>query len=247
MKLSILTVCLNSEATIGDTIQSVLKQTYKDYEFIIFDGGSSDRTVEIIRSYGNRVRLIEGRDKGIFDAMNQAISKASGDVIGILNSDDLYVHDSVLSKVVNTFISKNVDSVYGDLFYVKRNNINKILRTWRSGQYNKYRFQNGWAPPHPTFFVKRSIYKKFGVFDTSFDISGDYELMLRFLFKNNISSCYIPDFLVKMRTGGNSSGNLIGRLKSFREDERAWHINGLKKKIYTIHLKVLSKIPQFFR
>lgn len=245
MKLSILTVCLNSQATIADTITSVLNQEFTDFEYIIFDGGSTDSTVDIVRSFGNRIQLIQGHDKGIFDAMNQAIGCASGDIIGILNSDDFYSHSKVLKKVNEQFDSTGTDSVYGDLLYVQRENTRKLWRDWVAGNFDKNKFKTGWAPPHPTFFVKKRIYEKYGIFDSRFDISGDYELLLRFLYRYDVSTTYIPEYLVHMRAGGNSSNNFKSRLKSLHEDRLSWRRNNLKQYVYTIPCKVLRKIPQY--
>lgn len=246
MKLSIITVCLNSAATIADTIKSVLQQRFKDYEYIIFDGGSTDQTISIVKSFGDKISLIRGNDKGIFDAMNQAIGYASGDFIGILNSDDFYNHPDVLTKVANTFDTTGTDSVYGDLLYVQRHNTEKIHRIWKAGAFDIRKFKFGWSVPHPTFFVRKKVYERYGVFDNTFKISGDYELVLRLLYKHGVSTAYIPDVLVKMRNNGNSDGNLKKRITSLMEDYSAWKKNGLKPGFYTIPLKPTRKIPQLF-
>ena len=245
MKLSLLTVCINSEATIADTIQSVLSQDYTDLEYIIFDGGSQDQTVSIIKSFGSRVKLVEGNDSGIYDAINQAIAYASGSVVGIINSDDFYAHNQVLTQVMNRFSHEKVDAVYGDLHYVLRSNPDKVYRKWLSGDFRMSHFKYGWMPPHPTFFVRKSIYKKYGAFNDAFKISGDYELILRLLYKHQISVAYINEVLVKMRTGGKSDGDMKGRLQSLKEDYKAWKINGLTPAFYTIPFKPLRKLGQF--
>lgn len=246
MKFSLITVCLNSESTISDTLKSVIDQDYSNYEHIVFDGGSTDNTVPIIKSFGNRVKLVEGHDSGIFDAMNKAIGYATGEIIGIINSDDFYTHGGVLSKVIKTFEVEGVDSVYGDLHYVNRENTNKIHRNWKSGEFDRSKFKYGWTIPHPTFFVKKEVYNRHGVFDDSFKISGDYELILRFLYKHQISTSYIPEVLVKMRSGGNSDNGLLKRFQSLKEDKKAWKLNGLNSKFYTIPMKPLRKLSQFF-
>ncbi|WP_420385217.1 glycosyltransferase family 2 protein [Roseivirga sp.] len=246
MKFSLITVCLNSKLTITDTIESVISQSYGDYEHIVFDGGSTDGTIEILKSYGDKIRLIQGNDSGIFDAMNQAITHASGEIIGIINSDDFYAHSEVLSRVSEVFNSTGVDSIYGDLHYVYRNDTSRIYRNWRSGEFNLKNFRYGWTIPHPTFFVRHEIYIQYGLFDDQFRISGDYELILRFLYKHRISTCYIPEVLVKMRNGGNSDGGIYQRYKSLREDYCAWKRNRLQPGILTIPLKPLTKIRQFF-
>ncbi len=246
MKISLVTVCLNSESTISDTIESVLVQDYADIEYIIFDGGSTDQTIPIIKSFGKAIKLIEGNDSGIFDAMNQAISYTTGDIVAIINSDDFYSHTGVLSKVANCFLTEGTDSVYGDLHYVHRDNIGKVYRNWKSGGFFKNKFKFGWAIPHPSFFVKKEVYNKYGLFDSSFKISGDYELILRFLYKKEISTFYIPEVLVKMRNKGNSDGGISKRLSSLKEDYRAWKSNGLSPAPYTILLKPIRKISQLF-
>ncbi|NVJ48089.1 MAG: glycosyltransferase [Cytophagia bacterium] len=245
MKFSLITVCLNSKLTIADTIESVISQSYGDYEHIVFDGGSTDGTIEILKSYGDKIRLIRGNDSGIFDAMNQAIAYASGEIIGIINSDDFYAHSEVLSRVNDVFTATGVDSVYGDLYYVYRNDTGRIYRNWRSGEFNRKKFRYGWTVPHPTFFVRNEIYEQYGLFDERFRISGDYELILRFLYKHRVSTSYIPEVLVKMRNGGNSDGGIYRRLKSLEEDYLAWKRNGLEPGIFTIPLKPLIKIRQF--
>lgn len=247
MKVSILTVCLNSEKTILDTIKSVQYQTYDNTEHIVFDGGSTDETTSIAKSFEDKIRLVEGRDTGIFDAFNQALEYATGDIIGILNSDDYYVNNHVLELVVNTFKTVDTDSVYGDLDYVHYKNKNKITRRWIAGEFDIGKFEFGWVPPHPTFFVKRDMYKRYGAFNQSFKTSGDYELMLRMLYKNRISTRYIPNLLVKMRTNGRSDGSIFNRMNSLKEDYLSWKLNNLKLHFYTIPLKPLRKLPQFFK
>lgn len=245
-KVSLITVCLNSESTIADTINSVLIQDFKDFEYIIFDGGSTDGTISIIKSFGSSISLIQGADSGIFDAMNQAIEYATGEIIGIINSDDFYTHAGVLSRILKEFDSTGADTVYGDLQYVQREDVSKIYRNWKSGNFRRSKFKYGWTIPHPTFFVKREIYEEYGLFDSSFNISGDYELILRLLFKNRVTTSYIPEVLVKMRNGGNSDGSLKKRYESLKEDSLAWRRNNLSPAFYTLPLKPLRKINQFW-
>lgn len=203
MKISIITVVWNNVNTIKDAIESVLNQTYKNIEYIIIDGGSTDGTIEVIQSYGNKInKFVSERDEGIYDAMNKGIKLATGDVIGILNSDDFYKSNDVLETVAKEFMVKDIDCLYGDLEYVDQSNTSKVVRYWKSKPYRKGLFQKGWHPPHPTFFVKREIYHKYGMFNTNFKIAADYELMLRFLEKYQIKSSYIPKVLVSMRLGG---------------------------------------------
>lgn len=246
MKFSLITVCLNSEATIADTIKSVIEQDYADYEHLVFDGGSTDSTVQIIKTFGRSVKLIEGSDSGIFDAMNQAIGYALGDIVGIINSDDFYAHTQVLSKVAEQFELTQSDSVYSDLHYVYRDNPSKVYRNWKAGALRHSKFKYGWTIPHPTFFVKKEIYDRYGMFDSSFKISGDYELILRLLYKCKITTSYLPEVLVKMRNQGNSDGGIRKRVQSLREDYTSWKKNDLKPSLLTIALKPLRKLPQFF-
>jgi glycosyltransferase len=247
MKVSIITVCHNSETTIESAIQSVLGQDYvNNIEYIIVDGKSTDNTLSIIEKYHNRIsKFLSEKDNGMYFALNKGIEMASGDIVGILNSDDFYPDEKIISRVVKEFKEKNCDSVYGDLQYVSRDNPEKIIRHWKSKPYNEKLFLQGWMPPHPTFFVRRECYRKFGYFNTNFTISADYELMLRFLYKYKISSSYIPEVLVKMRTGGISNITLKSRIKANREDRLAWKVNGLKPGLFTLVLKPLSKLRQW--
>ena len=248
MKVSIITVCYNSENTIESCIRSVLEQDYKNVEYIIVDGKSIDNTISIVEKYTGRVsKFISEKDDGMYFAINKGLKLASGDVIGILNSDDFFYDDTIVSKIVSEFQSKQVDAVYGDLQYVSKIDVTKVIRNWKSKSYNSKLFLRGWMPPHPTFFVRRHLYEKFGLFNTLFSISADYELMLRFLYRNKISSSYIPEILVKMRVGGVSNVNYTSRLKANREDRLAWKINGLKAAPLTFIMKPLSKLKQFLR
>ena len=245
MRISIITAALNNKETIEQTITSISSQVYKNFEHIIIDGGSTDGTLEVIKHNGNLAKLISEPDHGIYDALNKGINLSSGDVIGILNGDDFYAHDQVLKMVQDVFENRNVDSCYGDLQYVWNHNTNKVIRYWKSSNYRHGKFRYGWMPPHPTFFVKREIYEKYGKFNTNFRIAADYELMLRFLEKYRISTYYIPDVLIKMRVGGMSNRSLRNLFIKSSEDYRAWKINNLSGGVHTILLKNLSKVPQF--
>lgn len=246
MKISIVTAAFNSAATIKDTIESVLSQDYPNIEYIVADGGSKDGTVEILKSYGDQIKWISEKDSGIYDAMNKGVKMATGDAIGVVGSDDFYPDNQAISKVVKAFKESNADSVYGDLHYVDAVNTNKIVRNWKSGTYDRQRFLNGWMPPHTAFFLKKSAYDTYGLYDTTYRSAGDYELMLRMLYKHHVSSFYIPEVLMKMRIGGDSNSSIKGRIKANREDLRAWVINGLKPRWYTIYAKPISKIFQWF-
>ena len=248
LKVSIITVCYNSSGTIESTIRSVISQNYNNIEYIIVDGASSDNTLQIVERYKNKIsKVISEKDEGIYDAINKGISVASGEIIAILHADDFYSNENVISNVVDSFILNKVEAVYGDLQYVDRIDTNKIKRNWISGPFKKQNFLKGWMPPHPSFFVKKECYDKFGLFNTSLRSAADYELMLRFLYKHNCSVAYIPHVLVKMRVGGKSNVSLMNRIKANREDKKAWEINGLTPEILTFIRKPLSKIGQFFK
>ncbi len=248
MKVSIITVSLNSCETIEDSIQSVLNQKYKNIEYIIIDGGSSDGTVEIIKKFQDKIaKWVSEYDKGIYHALNKGIGLATGDIIGFLHADDVYAHNLVIDLIVSRMMNYDTESCYGDLLYVHKKDINKTIRYWKSCPYHEGLFKKGWMPPHPTFFVRRKIYDRYGYFNTEFKIAADYELMLRFLEKNKISTCYLPGVLIKMRTGGESNRSLKNLIIKSSEDYRAWNVNKLNGGFYTIALKNLSKISQFFK
>jgi glycosyltransferase involved in cell wall biosynthesis len=246
MKVSIITISYNSVSTIEDTIKSLINQDYAQIEYIIIDGCSGDGTVEIINRYKSNIDyFISEKDKGIYDAMNKGLNIATGDIIGILNSDDVYPNNQIISKVVEIFSKTSSDAVYGDLVYVKIDDLNSITRRWISGHYKEGMFLKGWMPPHPAFFVKKQVYQKFGFFNTDFKISADYEIMLRFIHKNKISISYLPEVIVKMREGGENNINISNRIQANKEDRMAWKINGFKPAFFTILLKPLRKISQF--
>ena len=248
MKVSIITITYNSESTLIDTIDSVLNQTYKDIEYIIIDGKSKDSTVSIIHSYKDKIsKFISEKDNGLYDALNKGIAMATGDIIGVLHSDDFYTNHQVIEKVVQTFNLNQADAVYADLFYVDKTNVDKILRKWKSGNYTHGMFVNGWMPPHPTFFVRRHCYEKYGSFNLDLVSAADYELMLRFVHKHKIKLAYLPEFIIKMRAGGLSNASLSNRIRANKEDRKAWLMNGLKPKFHTLYLKPLRKIIQLFK
>lgn len=246
MKVSIITISFNSAETLQDTIHSVAMQSYSDIEYIIIDGGSTDETLDIInKNYRTISYWVSEPDKGIYDAMNKGIRMATGDIIAILNSDDFYVHTDVISQVVEHFQRSGADSVYGDIQYIDRYEPNRVVRNWVSGYYQRHKFLLGWMPPHPAFFVKRTIYETCGNFDTRLKTSADYELMLRFLFKHKISTQYLPELIVHMRAGGVSNQSWKKRILANLEDRRAWKLNGLRPYFFTAILKPLRKINQF--
>lgn len=247
-KVSIITVCFNSEKTITDTIKSVVEQDYDNIEYIIIDGLSNDNTLSIVNEYSDRIaKIISEKDKGMYDALNKGIDLASGDIIGILNADDFYIDSTIISKVVQEMNSNNAQALYGDLYYVDEIDTNIVKRYWKSGKYKYGKFLEGWMPPHPTFFVKNEIYQQFGKFNLSLNSAADYELMLRFIHKHKISLAYLPEVMVRMRVGGMSNVSLKNRIRANREDKKAWEINGLTPRFYTFMLKPLRKLVQFIK
>lgn len=244
--VSIVTVVYNNASTIRDAIESVLAQDYPNIQYIIIDGGSTDGTLEIIEEYRSRIHtIISEKDKGIFNAMNKGIGLCLGEWSAILNSDDVYASNEVISKVNAEFDRTACDAVYGDLLYVAPDNLNKVIRYWKSGKYNKNAFLYGWMPAHPSFFIRTKYYRQYGVFREELIISADYELMVRMLYKHNLSASWIPAVLVKMRTGGNSDGDFSRRIRANREDKISWTVNGLKPYWFTLILKPFRKIGQF--
>lgn len=251
--ITIITVNLNNGIFIKDTIESVLNQNkIIDLEYIIIDGKSCDKSVDIIKSYENKFKKkgfifkwISEKDNGIYDAMNKGLKLAKGKIIGFLNSGDYYADNFTLFYVLGSFNSMDIDSLYGNLEYIKKNNKHKITRYWKSGQYDKKKFLYGWMCPHLTFFVKKNIFDKYGIFNTDFKISADYELILRFLYKYNISTYYLDKILVIMRTGGISNNSLKNFLITFLENKKAWKLNNLKLNWYTLYLKKTIKLKQF--
>ena len=246
MKISIITVVLNNRTCIKDSIQSVLGQSHPDVEYIVVDGGSTDGTTDVIKAYGGFIaKWISEPDHGIYDAMNKGIRLATGDVVGILNSDDSYAHKDVLSAVATVFRDGSTDVCYGDLLYVDKGDPERVVRYWKAGNYSKKKFFWGWMPPHPTFFVRRQCYEAYGMFHPALGTGADYELILRFMLRHNRKAVYLPHVMVKMRSGGISNASIFNRLKANHHDREAWRLNNLKPYPWTIVMKPLSKLHQF--
>jgi glycosyltransferase involved in cell wall biosynthesis len=238
MKISIITVSFNSAQTICDSIDSVLSQNYGNIEYIIIDGESTDGTIDLINGYGDRVsKFISESDTGIYDAMNKGISLATGDVIGILNSDDFYINEFVIEKVVKEF-EKKIDCLYADLVYVRSENLNKVVRYYDSSYFSLSKFAYGWMPAHPTFFVKKDIYNKYGIFRIDLKIAADFDLMARFLYTHNVTYHYMKEVLIKMRVGGVSTSFSSIWINNI-ETLRVCKDNGIKTNIF----KILSSYP----
>ena len=245
MKISIITASFNSEKTIRDTLESVKCQEYNNVEHLVIDGLSTDETLSIVGQYSNISRVISEKDKGIYDAMNKGLRLATGEIIGILNSDDIYTDNKVLKEVVDIFQDDGVDACYADLQYVDEEDTNKMVRYWKSGNYKKNSFFYGWMPPHPTLFLRRRVYDKVGHFNLALKTAADYELMLRIFVRHNFNIRYLPRVIVKMRTGGASNASFRRRLHANQEDRLAWKINNLKPYFFTLYLKPIRKIFQF--
>ncbi len=241
MKISIITVSFNSGLTIRDTVESVLAQSFTNIEYIIVDGGSSDDTLSIIKEYDNKIaKLISEPDHGIYDAMNKGVSAATGDVVGILNSDDYFEHENVLSYIADTFDQHpDVDIVFGDVVFVNPDNLNKIVRHYRGLRFAAWKLRFGWMPPHPATFVKRSVYQAYGLYNLRYKIAADYEIFVRWLLANRLYYFYVNRVLVRMRTGGLSTSGLRSSLLLNREIVNACKSNG----IYTNIFLILSKVP----
>ena len=247
MRISIVTACLNNHLTVEQAIQSVIYQTHTNLEHILVDGGSTDGTLEIVERYTRRIsRIISGRDRGLYDALNKGIQAATGDVVGFLHADDTYADRMAIQKVIEFFESQKVDSIYGDLIYVDKQNADKVIRYWRAGAFDLAKMRSGWMPPHPALFVKRSIYEKYGLFDLSYSIAADYDLMMRFLVDRAMTVAYLPEVLVKMRTGGTSNRNLANIFKKSAEDLRVLKQHQISRPLMALMRKNLSKIPQWF-
>jgi glycosyltransferase involved in cell wall biosynthesis len=248
MKVSVITACYNAADTIRATIESVLAQDYRDIEYIIVDGESKDKTLSVVREFGDKItRVHSEKDGGIYFALNKGLKLANGEVIAFLHADDIFASKTVISDVVKKFEESHADGVYGDLQYVDRQNTNHIVRNWKSGHYHPGMFLKGWMPPHPSLFLKRSCYERYGIFNTEFRTAADYELMLRFIHLHKIKIAYLHEVLVKMRVGGMSNLTLANRIKANREDKKAWLVNGLKPGMFTLVRKPLSKVVQYFR
>ena len=245
MKLSIITAVYNREATVAQAIASVAAQSHGNVEHLIIDGASTDGTLDAVRRLARPgMRVISEPDRGIYDALNKGIRAASGEVVGLVHSDDFFAHDRVLEKVAFAFATTGADAVYGDLDYVAAADTSKIIRHWKSGEFKPQRLARGWMPPHPTLFVRRDAMMRLGLYDTEYRIAADYEAILRWFGKGGLSLVYVPDVLVKMRVGGESNRSLERILRKSREDYRALRSNGVGG-MRALAWKNLSKLPQF--
>lgn len=245
MKLSIVTVAYNSASTIGDTLASVAEQTHPNIEHIVIDGASTDETLAIVRRRGTHVaKLVSEPDRGIYEAMNKGLALASGEFVGFLNADDMLAWPGAMSAIAQAATASDIGAVCGDLVYVRQDRPDVVLRHWRCGTFSPERLRFGWMPPHPTFYVRRSLLAQIGCFDAELRIAADYDFMLRCLRLPNMQVGYVPEVLVKMRTGGASNRSLRAMLRKSREDLHALQRNRVGG-VTTLLCKNLRKLPQF--
>lgn len=246
IKFSIITVCFNSVETVEQTIQSVIGQNHKNIEYIIIDGGSTDGSVEVIKKYSSHIACyISEPDQGIYDAMNKGIARANGEVIGILNSDDIFFDNSTISKLASAFQTQKTDVVYGDIIISAKNNMNKHIRKWIAGKRKSFLW--GWHPPHPGLFIKNSVYKKCGIYNINYDVSADFDLMLRLFEVNKVSAYYLKEFIVNMRTGGESSGTIKKIIIGNLNIKKSFHANNVTYLWVYPFIRVIKKITQFIK
>lgn len=246
MKVSIITVTFNSEKYLADCIRSVRAQYYQNIEHIIIDGKSTDGTIGIIKQYENSIsHWVSETDRGMYDAINKGIALATGDVVGILNSDDVLDNDQVILNIVHAMEMNQTDAVYGDLEYVSQQDNRQVLRTWKGLPYNRNRFHIGWMPAHPTFYIRRKLIDQYGGYESHYFSAADYEFMARYLFRHRVSAVYIPKMIVRMRVGGASNINLKQRLRANRRDYLAMQKNKIPFAFLVSLLKPLLKLHQF--
>jgi len=245
-RITVVTVCYNSAATIRDTLESIASQSYKNVEHIVVDGGSADGTLAIIRGWaGHSIRLVSEPDDGIYDAMNKGLKLATGEAVGFLNADDLYADSSVLGQIADVFQDKALDACYADLVYVSQDN-QRVIRYWRSKVFKKGDFALGWCPAHPTFYVRKSVIDRLGYFDQSFRMAADMEMMMRYLENGGISFCYIPAVWVRMRLGGETNQSLKNIIQQNREILRALKKNNASVSLFMfVANKIINRIVQF--
>lgn len=247
MLVSIITVSYNSANTIRNTIDSVLSQKYSEIEYIVIDGSSSDGTVEIIKSYGDKISsFVSEPDSGMYEAMNKGIKIATGDIVGMLNSDDFFCNNNIVEHIVDAFENDQIDAVYGDVKFVDPNNIQKTVRYYSSDKFNPAKFKYGFMPAHPSFYVKKVIYEKLGYYKTDYKIAADYELLMRFLLCNKLKCKYVEEPFVTMRIGGLSNKSIISNYTLNKEILRACKENGIRTNMLNIYSKYFIKVFELF-
>ena len=246
MKVSLITAVHNRKETISDAIKSVRSQNYHNTEHVVIDGASTDGTLKLIQAASNeKTVLVSEKDDGIYDALNKGIANSSGSLIGLIHSDDFFAHNDVLSRVADAFSDPSIDAVYGDLQYVSQHDSSRVIRHWKAGIFTPSKLSRGWMPPHPTLFLRSSVFEEHGVYDTSYRIAADYEAILRWFGKGGIRAHYIPEVLVKMRVGGESNKSFKKIVQKSREDYRALRTNKIGG-MRALAWKNTSKVGQFF-
>lgn len=248
MKISVITACYNSANTIGDTMRSVRNQTYGNIEHIVVDGGSKDNTLKVVAAEGSHVaKLISESDSGIYDAMNKGLALATGEVVGFLNSDDVFADSGVVSRIVQAMVNPAIEACYGDLVYVTQDDMNKVVRYWKSREYSHGLFDHGWVPAHPTFYARRVLYQQYGGFDLDMRLAADFDILLRFFEVHRITSVYIPEVLVKMRLGGATNASFGNVFRQNKEIARAFRKYGLNAGIKPLAFRLMARLLQFLR
>ena len=251
MKISIITATYNSGKTVTDTLESVLHQSYNDFEYLIIDGASKDDTMTIVKEYEprfeGRLRYISEPDNGLYDAMNKGINMATGDVVGILNSDDFYTSDDALQVIADAFSNNDIDATYGDIHFVNDSDLTKMVRYYSSSVFRRSLMRYGMMPAHPSFYCKRDVYERYGSFDTSYRVAADFENLLRLIFVNRIKTQYIPKDFVTMRTGGMSTAGLGSRTQIMHDHLRAMKQNGVYSNVFLLSLRYFYKIYELLR
>jgi glycosyltransferase involved in cell wall biosynthesis len=244
MKVSIITSCFNREATIKDAIESVISQNYPDIEYIVIDGASNDKSIEIIKQYQQHIaKFISEKDKGMYEAINKGIKQATGDIIGLVHSDDFLYSKDTITHIVQQFERTGADLIYGNGLFVDFYNTNKIIRNWKSGVYSKKKIRYGWLPLHPTVYIKKDCFQQLGLYDESFKIAADSDLLIRYLYESNLKISYLDEYIIKMRMGGLSTNPKKIKQK-WSEDLKLYRNHGFMP-LFTLGCKIISKIPQF--
>jgi glycosyltransferase involved in cell wall biosynthesis len=246
LKISIITVCYNGGKTIEKTIQSVLSQTYENIEYIIIDGQSKDNTLEIINRYRNKIsKLVSEKDQGMYDALNKGITLATGDIVGILNADDVFASNNIVTEIGNSFKNSDADAIIADVAFINKEG--NIIRSYSAKHWNPNKFVWGFMPPHPSFYCKRALFSRLGFYSSDFQIAADYELLIRFIYKSKIKYIYLPILMVLMNVGGISTNGIKSNIVINKEIKYACELNGLKTNYLKLYSKYFIKIFEFLR